>query len=209
MSSIVSGLRSGSDKVSAGGSAKPPIAGARTGSVSSKKNDTGTSSTRLSSCSRLAPIRFAPRSYFCTCWKVSPIASPSFSWLRPSMLRRSRSRAPTRMSIGLGVSILGRPGRRGGCDRAIFENQQKPLQMCHSVAICVPFISFQQVSIENPRLVRLTCKFHRHDPNRRNTAALCSAKELRHLADEHAVRFLDRHYDLLQVDPQQFSTKFR
>ena len=100
-----------------------PIAGARTGSVSSKKNDTGTSSTRLSSCSRLAPIRLAPRSYFCTCWKVSPIASPSFSWLRPSMLRRSRSRAPTRTSIGFGVSIFGRPGRRGGCDRAIFESQ--------------------------------------------------------------------------------------
>ena len=34
-------------------------------------------------CSRLAPIRFAPFSYFCTCWNVSPNASPSFSWLMP------------------------------------------------------------------------------------------------------------------------------
>src|SRR6516165_3057764 len=32
-----------------------------------KKNETGTSSTRLRSCNRLAPIRLAPRSYFWTC----------------------------------------------------------------------------------------------------------------------------------------------
>ncbi len=35
--------------------------------ISSKKNPTGTSSTRARSNSRLAKMRLAPRSYFCTC----------------------------------------------------------------------------------------------------------------------------------------------
>jgi hypothetical protein len=53
---------------SAAGSTNPAgIAGARTGSMSSKKKETGTSRTRLRSCNRLAPIRLAPRSYFWTC----------------------------------------------------------------------------------------------------------------------------------------------
>src|SRR6185437_3219033 len=55
----------------AAGSCKPgtPSAteAATAGLMSSKKNETGTSRTRLRSKSLLAPIRFAPRSYFCTC----------------------------------------------------------------------------------------------------------------------------------------------
>ena len=58
---------------------------------SSKKNDTGTSRIWPSSNSREEPIRLAPRSYFCTCWKVRPSSSPSRSWLMPSRVRRSRS----------------------------------------------------------------------------------------------------------------------
>jgi hypothetical protein len=43
------------------------------------------------------------------------------------MLRRNRNRAPTRTSIGFGVSVFGRPGRRGGCDRSISDIQQDVL----------------------------------------------------------------------------------
>jgi hypothetical protein len=42
----------------------------------SNRNDTGISSTAQIRCSRLAPIRFVPVSYFWICWSVSPIASP-------------------------------------------------------------------------------------------------------------------------------------
>ncbi len=35
----------------------------------------GTSSTRDRSNNRLAEMRFAPRSYFCICWKVRPSGS--------------------------------------------------------------------------------------------------------------------------------------
>src|SRR5712672_1455845 len=66
---------------------------------------------------RLAPTRLVPFSYFCTCWNVRPNASPSFSWLMPSMMRRIRTRLPTYLSTGLGalVDISNTPGiaRRG------------------------------------------------------------------------------------------------
>src|ERR1700674_2260569 len=60
---------------------------------------------------RLAPTRLVPFSYFCTCWKVRPNASPSFSWLMPSMMRRMRTRLPTYLSTGLGalVDIINTP----------------------------------------------------------------------------------------------------
>src|ERR1700674_491197 len=54
---------------------------------------------------RLAPTRLVPFSYFCTCWKVRPNASPSFSWLMPSMMRRMRTRLPTYLSTGLGALV--------------------------------------------------------------------------------------------------------
>jgi hypothetical protein len=54
---------------------------------------------------RLAPTRLVPFSYFWTCWNVSPKASPSLSWLMPSMMRRMRTRLPTYLSTGLGVLI--------------------------------------------------------------------------------------------------------
>ena len=65
---------------------------------------------------RLAPTRLVPFSYFWICWKVSPSASPSFSWLMPSMMRRIRTRLPTYLSIGLGalVAIANSPCRRAG-----------------------------------------------------------------------------------------------
>src|SRR5450759_2888157 len=34
-------------------------------------------------------MRLVPFSYFCTCWKVRSSASPSFSWLMPSIIRRT------------------------------------------------------------------------------------------------------------------------
>ncbi len=57
-------------------------------------------------CNRLAPTRFVPFSYFWICWNVMPRFSPSFSWLMPSMLRRSRIRLPTWTSIGLGFFLF-------------------------------------------------------------------------------------------------------
>src|SRR6266404_1130912 len=54
---------------------------------------------------RLAPTRLVPFSYFCICWNVSPNASPSFSWLMPSMMRRMRTRLPTYLSTGLGALV--------------------------------------------------------------------------------------------------------
>src|SRR3954454_15464360 len=56
-------------------------------------------------CKRLAPIRFVPFSYFCTCWNVSPSPSPSVGWLIPSIIRRIRTRLPTCLSIGLGAFL--------------------------------------------------------------------------------------------------------
>src|SRR5262245_30810962 len=57
-------------------------------------------------CKRPAPMRFAPFSYFCTCWDVSPSSSPSFSWLIPSIIRRIRIRLPTCLSTRLGAPLL-------------------------------------------------------------------------------------------------------
>jgi hypothetical protein len=54
---------------------------------------------------RLALTRFAPFSYFCTCWNVSPSASPSFSWLMSSIIRRILTRPPTCLSTGLGAFL--------------------------------------------------------------------------------------------------------
>ena len=42
------------------------------------------------------PILFFPFSYFCTCWNVIPMTSPSFSWLIPSIIRRIRTRRACR-----------------------------------------------------------------------------------------------------------------
>src|SRR6266478_2585133 len=71
----------------------------------SKKNATGTCRICEICCRRLAPTRLVPFSYFCTCWKVRPSASPSFSWLMPSMIRRMRTRLPTYLSTGLGALV--------------------------------------------------------------------------------------------------------
>src|SRR6266853_157972 len=72
----------------------------------SKKNATGTCRIWEICCSRLAPIRFVPFSYFCTCWNVSDSASPSFSWLIPSIMRRILTRLPTCLSMGLGAFFV-------------------------------------------------------------------------------------------------------
>jgi hypothetical protein len=66
----------------------------------SKKNDTGTCRICEICCSRLAPMRFVPFSFFCSCWNVMPSASPSFVWLIPSIMRRMRTWLPTCLSIG-------------------------------------------------------------------------------------------------------------
>jgi hypothetical protein len=54
----------------------------------------------------VAPIRFVPFSYFCTCWNVRPRASPSVVWLMLSVIRRMRTRAPTCLSVGSGVPFV-------------------------------------------------------------------------------------------------------
>ena len=45
-------------------------------------------------------MRFVPFSYFCTCWKVMPSASPSCVWDLRSIIRHMRTRLPTCMSVG-------------------------------------------------------------------------------------------------------------
>ena len=50
----------------------------------SKKNATGTFKICEMCWRRLAPIRFVPFSYFCTCWNVRPSFSPSFSCSFPA-----------------------------------------------------------------------------------------------------------------------------
>ena len=85
------------------------IRGSRTISwpgASSKKNATGTLRIEAIACRRLAPTRLVPFSYFWICWNVMPRFSPSFSWLMPSMLRRSRMRLPTWMSVGFGFFLF-------------------------------------------------------------------------------------------------------
>src|SRR5579859_1364339 len=59
-------------------------------------------SARAISHSLDALTRLAARSYFCTCWKVRPMASARRSWLIPSSLRRILIRRPTWRSMGLG-----------------------------------------------------------------------------------------------------------
>src|SRR5215475_9120981 len=71
----------------------------------SKKNGTGTCRIWEICCKRLAPMRFVPFSYFCTCWNVRPSASPSFSWLIDNIMRRIRTRLPTCLSMGLGAFL--------------------------------------------------------------------------------------------------------
>ena len=63
-----------------------------------KKNEIGTSSASEIRCSRPAPMRFTPFSYFCTCWKVTPIRSASSVWDRRHSSRRERTRRPTSAS---------------------------------------------------------------------------------------------------------------
>ncbi|AAL49621.1 unknown [Sinorhizobium phage PBC5] len=79
----------------------PPLASVAPSGLS-KKYEGATLSASLMACSLLAPTRLAPFSYFWTCWKVMPRCAASVSWLMPMMLRRSRMRAPTCVSIGFG-----------------------------------------------------------------------------------------------------------
>src|SRR5262245_19122115 len=67
--------------------------GAEAFGAPSKKNSTGTCRIWDICCNRLAPMRLAALSYFCTCWKERPSAAPSFSWLIASILRRSEKPA--------------------------------------------------------------------------------------------------------------------
>jgi hypothetical protein len=87
----------------------------------SKKNGTGTLDTPAICCSRLAPIRLAPFSYFCICWNVTPTAFPSFSWLIFNIIRRTRTRLPTCLSIGF--SRVARSLNYGASD-------ERPNTMC-------------------------------------------------------------------------------
>ena len=52
-----------------------------------------------------AVMRLTPRSYFCICWNVTPIAWPRLLWDMPSAKRRTRMRDPTCTSIRCGLSL--------------------------------------------------------------------------------------------------------
>src|SRR6476646_8340776 len=80
-------------------------------------------------CRRLALMRLAPLSYFCTCWNVMPSASPRFVWLIPSIIRRIRSRPPTCLSIGLGsfLAIVILRVKRHGVEPQVLSDQQLDL----------------------------------------------------------------------------------
>jgi hypothetical protein len=45
-------------------------------------------------------MRFVPRSYFCTCWNVTPSTSPSSVWLKPRCSRSARTRFAISVSDG-------------------------------------------------------------------------------------------------------------
>src|SRR5262249_23143949 len=85
----------------------------------SKKNSTGTCRIWDICCNRLAPMRLAPFSYFCTCWKVRPSAPPSFSWLIASIRRRIRTRLPTCWSMGFGAFFRRNCKRTAMADRSL------------------------------------------------------------------------------------------
>src|SRR5216683_747179 len=68
-------------------SSAPPI-------LPPKKNRIGTLRTSATCCNRLAPMRSAPFSYFCTCSNVTPSARPSDCCDNPSCNRRNLMRLP-------------------------------------------------------------------------------------------------------------------
>ena len=84
----------------------PPSPG---GVASLKKNEISTPRINASSKRRLALIRFAPFSYFWTCWNVTPTASANWVCDIPADSRRNRKRPPTCTSIGCGLLIRVRP----------------------------------------------------------------------------------------------------
>src|SRR5262244_2090609 len=83
-------------------------------------------------CNRLAPIRLVPFSYFCTCWKVRPSASPSFPWLIASIMRRKRTRLPTCWSVGFGAFFRGNCKRTAMADRSLELLAKIVLTLAHS-----------------------------------------------------------------------------
>src|SRR5258708_27387705 len=94
----------GGKSVTWGGTGGPPVSPRAPASRGepSKKNEIGTCRIREISCSRPAPIRLVPFSYFCTCWNVNPMSLPSSVWLISSIMRRMRTRLPTCLSVELG-----------------------------------------------------------------------------------------------------------
>ena len=84
-----------------GGAPSNPAFALRSGS--SKKNVGATCNTLANLHQPAGADAVLPFSYFCSCWKVTPTASPSFVWLMPSIIRRMRTRRPTCRSIGSGV----------------------------------------------------------------------------------------------------------
>src|ERR1700722_1144590 len=65
----------------------------------------GTASTPEIAERRLGPTRFAPFSYFCTCWNVTPMRRPSSVCEKFCCSRQMRMFCPTRTSIGIGLFV--------------------------------------------------------------------------------------------------------
>ena len=80
---------------------------------------------------RPAPIRLAPRSYFCTCWNVTPSDSPRLSWLIFSILRRRRTRAPSTMRRFSSSSPRKSPPKEGTM-RSSLAASSRPCSGCMS-----------------------------------------------------------------------------
>src|SRR3954467_14455202 len=79
-------------------SALPLVSRAGEPGAPPKKKESGTSSASEIRCRRPAPMRFTPFSYFCTCWKVTPMRSASSVCDRRHSRRRERTRRPTSAS---------------------------------------------------------------------------------------------------------------
>src|SRR5215204_5153271 len=75
-----------------------------------KKELIGTPRTWAIAKSLLAPMRFVPRSYFWTCWNVTPTALPRAVWERPRVILENRSCSPTKISTEwVGIAMIAEP----------------------------------------------------------------------------------------------------
>src|ERR1039457_5443078 len=98
-------------------------------------------------CSRLALMRLVPFSYFCTCWNVRSSASPSFSWLMLSNIRRIRTRLPTCLSVGLGSFLATLLSLLYGFSRIIIVFPGQPVELWLVSPVAVALLRYVHVCV--------------------------------------------------------------